>query len=240
MDSGASGRLEPRARGSLPPVTHPDWSDVGDRLQRLTRAPFPTAILGSQLHHWRLEPPLSPADLADLEDQLQVDLPDDYRSFLLQAGRGGAGPAYGLFPVRRINGRWQWEGDGADLTGLDTLSQPFPHVAAFNPAEGLPEPPAPADFTSPEAYEAAEEEYWKHHDAVAFDPEHSIGLLYLSHLGCALRHALVITGPARGHMWSDETADDNGYRPLHSADGTALTFTRWYRDWLDTVAPPKP
>ncbi|MDX6258559.1 MAG: hypothetical protein QOH84_247 [Kribbellaceae bacterium] len=224
-------------RDSLPTVTQPDWSDVPDRLKRLTRAPFASAVLGSELHHWKLESPLSLGELAELEAQLQVELPEGYRSFLLQAGRGGAGPAYGLFPVRRIAGRWQWEGDGAELSDLGTLSRPFPHVTAFNPANSLPEPPTPGDYTSPEAYEAAESEYWEHHDAVAFSPEHSIGLLYLSHLGCALRHALVITGPARGQMWSDETADGNGYSPLHDLDGAPLDFTHWYRHWLDTVAP---
>lgn len=162
-------------------------------------------------------------------------LPGEYRSFLVEAGRGGAGPAYGLFPVRRVDGRWRWEGDGADLTDLGTLGQPFPHVEAFNPADELPDPPVEEDFSSPEDFNAAEDAYWEKHDEVVYRPEHSIGLLYLCHLGCAQREALVVSGPARGRMWADDTADGGGFRPLVDGDGTPLGFARWYRQWLDNA-----
>lgn len=165
-----------------------------------------------------------------------MELPAEYRSFLLEAGTGGAGPAYGLFPVRRKDGQpWRWEGDGADLTDLGTLSQPFPHTAAFNPADGLPDPPAESDFGSVEAYEAAEDAYWAMREEIVFRPEHCIGLLYLCHLGCAYREALVISGPAKGQMWADDTADDGGFHPLTDDDGTPLGFARWYRRWLEAA-----
>jgi hypothetical protein len=216
----------------VPSVTPSDWSDVRERLARLAAAPSADDVFGSLGHGWQLEPPLLAEELAEAETQLQVKLPDDYRSFLLEAGRGGAGPAYGLFPMRRVNGRWQWEGDGATLTDLDTLGQPFPHVEAFNPADDLPEPPDEADYDSVEEFNAAEDEYTDQHDAIVFTPEHSIGLLYLCHLGCALREALVVSGPARGQMWADDTADDGGFSPLRDDDGTPLDFTRCYRRWL--------
>jgi hypothetical protein len=216
-------------------VTHADWSDVRERLARLAAAPGSAEVHGSCDHGWELEPPLTAEELAEAESQLRVELPGEYRSFLLEAGRGGAGPAYGLFPMRRISGRWQWEGDGASLTDLNTLGQPFPHIEAFNPAEGLPESPDEADYDSAEEFSAAEDTYWEHHNEVALDPKHSIGLLYLCHFGCALREALVVSGPTRGQMWADDTADDGGFRPLHDDDGMPLGFTRWYRRWLDTA-----
>lgn len=219
----------------MPDVTRSDWADVRERLSRLAAAPGAGAVFGAPSHGWKLEPPLDAVDLADLETQLRVELPGEYRSFLLQAGRGGAGPAYGLFPVRRPKGRWQWEGDGADLTDLDTLDQPFPHVEAFDPADGLPAPPDKADFESTEEFDAAENAYWEQHEAVVFHPRHSIGLLYLCHLGCAYREALVISGPARGQMWADDTAGDGGFRPLRDADGKPLGFGRWYRGWLEAA-----
>jgi len=164
---------------------------------------------------------------------LDVKLPNEYRSFLLQVSRGGTGPGYGLFPVHRVDGRWRWEGDGADLTELGTLSRSFPHTDAFNPAAALPDPPDEADFASEAEFNEAEDAYWEQHDAVAFSPEHSTGLLYLSHLGCAYREALVISGPARGQMWADDTAVDGGFRPLREPDGSPLSFTGWYRGWLE-------
>ncbi|WP_433319854.1 SMI1/KNR4 family protein [Micromonospora chersina] len=210
-----------------------DWSDVPDRLARLSTHPSAGTVFGANGHQWRREPPLTTDELAELESQLDVELPAEYRSFLLQVSRGGTGPAYGLFPVHRLDGRWHWEGDGAELTDLETLRQPFPHTDAFNPADDLPDPPDEADFDSEAKFNEAEDAYWQQHDAIAFSPEHSIGLLYLCHLGCAYREALVISGPARGQMWADDTASDGGFRPLHEPDGSPTGFTRWYRGWLE-------
>ncbi|MFI7615872.1 SMI1/KNR4 family protein [Nonomuraea terrae] len=215
-------------------MTHSDWADVPERLSRLAAVPGAGAVFGSADHGWQLGPPLEADDLADLEARLGIELPDEYRSFLLRAGCGGAGPAYGLFPVLRRNGRWTWQGDGADLTDLGTLNQPFPHVEAFNPADALPAPPEEEDFDSTEEFNAAEDAYWERHDTIVCHPRHSIGLLYLCHLGCAYREALVITGPARGQMWADGTADGTGFEPLYD-DGKPLGFARWYRRWLDAA-----
>ncbi|MCP2363112.1 hypothetical protein HD597_010132 [Nonomuraea thailandensis] len=216
-------------------MTRTDWLDVRERLSRLSALAGAQAVFGSAGHGWKLDPPLEAEELAGLEAQLGVELPGEYRSFLLQAGRGGAGPAYGLFPVRLLDGRWRWEGDGADLTDLDSLGRPFPHVEAFDPAEGLPEPPDEEDFDSTEAFDAAEEAYWERRDAVVYDRRHRVGLLYLCHLGCAYREALVISGPARGQMWADDLAGDGGFRPLYGDDGERLGFARWYRRWLEAA-----
>lgn len=212
-----------------------DWSDIPERLARLASAADSglNEVFGAVSHRWHLEPPLHAAELSEIEGQWGVELPEEYRSFLLTAGRGGAGPAYGLFPVRLVDGRWQWEGDGADLTSPDALAQPFPFTEAFDPAEGLPEPPDEEDFDSVEAFNAAEDSYWELHDAIVYAPEHAAGLLYLCHLGCALREVLVVSGESRGQMWADNTADGGGYVPLLDDGGTRLGFERWYRRWLD-------
>ncbi|MFJ5541348.1 SMI1/KNR4 family protein [Micromonospora chalcea] len=131
-------------------MTSADWSDVPERLARLAAAPGAREVFGAASHSWRLEPPLRAGELAEVEAQLGLELPGEYRSFLLEAGRGGAGPAYGLFPMRRLDGLWQWEGDGADLTDRSTLGRPFPHVEPFNPADGLPDPPDEDDYSSEE------------------------------------------------------------------------------------------
>ncbi|MEU1751540.1 SMI1/KNR4 family protein [Micromonospora matsumotoense] len=216
-------------------MTRPDWSDVPARLARLAAAPGAVEVFGSSAHGWELEPPLTAEELAEVEAQLQVELPAEYRSFLLEAGRGGAGPAYGLFPVRRLDGRWQWEGDGADLTDLGALSRPFSHVEAFNPADGLPAHPDEDDYDSEEAFTAAQDAHWEQYERLVFAPEHSGGLLYLCHLGCALREALVVSGPARGLMWADDIAEGGGFRPLRDDDGTPVGFARWYRCWLEAA-----
>ncbi|WP_251317233.1 SMI1/KNR4 family protein [Flintibacter muris] len=50
-------------------------------------------------HAHLLNPVLPPEELAAWEELTQVTLPEDYRAYLTQLGNGGAGPAYGLFPL---------------------------------------------------------------------------------------------------------------------------------------------
>ncbi|BAL85965.1 hypothetical protein AMIS_7450 [Actinoplanes missouriensis 431] len=203
-----------------------DWTDVRPRVAALAARPGLDRAFGWRWHEGLLEPPLTDAELTALEAQLGVELPGEYRSFLREVSRGGAGPAYGLFPLRRAADRWEWEGDGADITDQATLAQPFPHTEAFNPVDELPEQPDEDDGGD------AEESWWELHDRVAFSPAHSVGLIYLCHHGCALREALVVSGPSRGQMWADDRADDQGFSPVLGDDGRPLTFAGWYRKWL--------
>ncbi len=210
-----------------------DWSDVPGRLARLAAHPGAAKVFGAMAHRWRLEPPLTAAELAEVETRLRVRLPGGYRSFLLQAGRGGAGPAYGLFPLRPAGGAWGWHGDGAELTDPATLADPFPHTRAFTPVSPLPDPPDEADYPTDDAFAAAEEAYDELCRAVEL--EYQPGLLYLCHLGCAYREALVVSGPARGQMWADDTAGDGPIHPLLEPSGERVGFARWYRRWLDAA-----
>jgi hypothetical protein len=73
-----------------------DWSDVPGRLATLLEQPNAGSVFGVNGHHWLAEPPLTEDELTEVESQLGIELPDEYRAFLLQASRGGAGPAYGL------------------------------------------------------------------------------------------------------------------------------------------------
>ncbi|WP_433828444.1 SMI1/KNR4 family protein [Actinoplanes sp. CA-015351] len=208
-------------------MTEIDWSDVRPRVAALVARPDLSRAFGWDSHQGVLEPRLTADELAELEAQLGVELPGEYRSFLREVSRGGAGPAYGLFPLRGVDGLWEWVGDGASLTAREALGRPFPHTEAFNPADGLPEQP------DEEEGEDAEDAWWELHDRLVFNPAHSIGLLYLCHMGCALREALVVSGPARGQMWADDTADGSGFYPVLDDDGKPMGFARWYRRWLD-------
>ncbi|MEW2180312.1 SMI1/KNR4 family protein [Streptomyces sp. NPDC005406] len=106
------------------------WVGVRQRVQALVAAPGSNRVFGAVGHKFFLEDPLSPADLADLEGQMGVSLPEEYRTFLLHVGAGGAGPAHGVYPARLIQGRWRWEGDGAELADLSRLAEPFPRAGA--------------------------------------------------------------------------------------------------------------
>jgi hypothetical protein len=202
-----------------------DPSTVTKKLEALRAKDEKLRVFGANGHRWKLARKLTERDVSAVEKQYGVELPDDYRAFLLAVGAGGAGPAYGIFPlVHARTGGWCWDGDGATLTG--DLETPFPHAKPWN-------------MTFPEWDEEAEAEddYWARRDAwdrdVYFHPKQTTGAICICHEGCALRDWLVVTGPQRGKMWSDERADGRGLIPLKK------TFGEWYLAWLAKAARVK-
>lgn len=183
------------------------------------------SVFGSEAHGFLLHPPLPEEELCAFEQTHDVQLPGDYRTFLARVGRGGAGPYYGLFDLHQMDdgfGFTTWkQGDG--FVGI--LANPFPFVAEWNDLTGQP---------SDELMEADEAEYEKQMDA--FEARYWAqlnGAIPICHLGCALRHWLVITGPEAGNVWMDGRAEYTGLHPLVSTGSDRVSFLLWYRDWLD-------
>ncbi|HEY0698134.1 MAG TPA: SMI1/KNR4 family protein, partial [Micromonospora sp.] len=205
-------------------------SGVAERVRALADRPGADSVFGATMgrfgHRFQLEPPLTATELADLEGRIRVRLPEDYRSFLLEVGRGGAGPYSGHFPLRTVAGRWQWLGP-ADDVDLDRVADAFPHTEAYNPDDDLEPEPQREQFASEADYEAARQEWCFRADAHYEDPMLVAGTVPLAHQGCGYFNRLIVSGPRRGEIWSDDRACDRGFNPL----GTS--FGRWYLDWLD-------
>ena len=68
-------------------------------MNQLRHADRTLSIFGSRSHRYRLGPTLSVSALAEYEEHLGVQLPIEYRLFLIRIGHGGAGPYYGLFSL---------------------------------------------------------------------------------------------------------------------------------------------
>ncbi|MET8825326.1 SMI1/KNR4 family protein [Streptomyces sp. NPDC004610] len=216
------------------------WVGIRDRVEALRDRPGSGTVFGMQGHGWVLDGTLSAAELAELESWLGVRLPEEYRGFLREVGAGGAGPSYGVFPVRREEGRWAWDGDGGDLTETARLAEPFPgRVHAPEVLERLAASrPEEEDFTidgefAEDAFDDAMETWEERRSDVMFAVERTVGAVALCHRGCALRQWLVVSGPHRGTMWADDRADEADLEPLLDATGAPLTFARWYLDWLE-------
>jgi hypothetical protein len=213
------------------------WVGVRERVLALAGASAAGSrpVFGASGHRFRLEPVLSPAQLAELEAQIGVRLPQEYRSFLLAVGAGGAGPAYGVFPVQRAQGRWRWTGDGADLADWSRLAEPFP-VQGPDPTvvrKLLAECPEEEESDGIEDFDTAYEDWDRRWVEVMWNPERTVGAIAICHLGCAGRQWLVISGPERGRIWSDDRVDEVDLAPLLTEHGRPVTFARWYLDWLD-------
>ncbi|SED03151.1 SMI1 / KNR4 family (SUKH-1) [Streptomyces sp. 3213] len=216
-------------------MTDQQWVGVRQRVEAAAAGPAGSKVFGALGHKWVVEDPLTQGELAELEAQTGVRLPEEYRAFLLHVGAGGAGPAYGLFPVRRAQGRWRWEGDGAEMVDLARLAEPFPDRGP-DPAlleELLAQCPEEEDFDAVEDFDAAMEAWDERWGAVTFAPERTVGAIVISHLGCAQREWLIISGSHRGTIWSDCRVDDVDLAPLLDENGTPVRFARWYTDWLE-------
>lgn len=224
----------PTAAPTLLCMTDQLWAGIRQRVEALAASPASDEVFGAMGHRWVLEEPLSHAELAELEAQVGVRLPEEYRTFLCRVGAGGAGPAYGVFPVRRVRGHWRWEGDGAELADLSRLTEPFP--------EQGPDPkvleelasrcPEEADYEEAEDFDTAMEEWEERFDSIMFNPDRTVGAIVISHRGCALRDWLVISGAHQGTIWTDDRADEVDLAPRLNDDRTPVTFARWYTDWL--------
>jgi len=160
----------------------------------------------------------------EFEVEHRIGLPEDYRSFLINLGNGGAGPYYGIFKLGEMDNSHdsqQWE-EGDGFVGV--LSKPFPHMERWNDVTGEPE-----ETDDEEAYERALEEF----DQRYWTADNVNGAIPICHEGCALRDWLVITGREAGHMWHDARADQEGLYPIKIGKKKRVTFLEWYVHWLN-------
>lgn len=171
-----------------------DVAEASRQLARLREADRNFTVFGASSHRYEFEPRLPESELRVWEREHGIELPPEYRAFLSELGNGGAGPFYGVFPLG------MWDGSGGPLESwvdaAGDLRAPFPHREAWN----LP----PSRLERPEDFESDEEEdAWNE----ALDAEYYArsllnGAFWICHHGCALRTALVVTGPERGNVWS--------------------------------------
>lgn len=202
-----------------------DSSSILDTLATLQSAP--PSVFGADVHGFRLNPPMTEAQVLGFEQAHGITLPSDFREFLTAVGNGGAGPFYGLFPLGQMDDNFamrDWQENDATV---GDLSQPFRLEAAWNDLTGMPEN---------ELVDLDESEYWRRMDAFErtyWGAALMNGAIPICHEGCALRVWLVLTGPQRGFLWEDRRSEYKGVRPVRMADGIAATFLSWYEEWLN-------
>jgi len=206
-------------------VMSPGSQTILRDFQKLRTADWRRDFFGSSKHQFRITQPLSEATVREFEKKHAIQLPQDYRCFLLEVGNGGAGPYYGLFRLGETDSGWghsSWaEGDGF----VGDLSKPFPHTEAWNDLTGKPHDENENEEIYEQQVTAFEERY--------FTSANVNGAIPICHIGCALRQWLIVTGPEAGNVWCDDRADWKGLFPLIGKTGGRVTFYRWYRDWLD-------
>ncbi|GIJ48798.1 hypothetical protein Val02_56840 [Virgisporangium aliadipatigenens] len=206
------------------------WRGIRDRVLRLAGAASEDQVFASGAHGFALESPMTEDEIAGVESALQVRLPEEYRSFLRQVGAGGAGPAYGVFPLRQVPEGWEWAADETHRTDPDRLREPFtPHHVNGRLIDPLElRMPYQYDFEYRDDYEAQRRRW---HETL-WHPDRTAGAVCLCDEGCLRRYWLVVTGDERGMIWRDHRVDGVDLAPLFDPYGKRLTFGRWYLNWL--------
>lgn len=224
-----------------------DWQQVTKRLARLRENDPEFKVFGARTrgtgHGWELPPALTAEQVEEAETQFRIRFPEDYRSFLLEVGAGGAGPGYGLPALSKGPDGWRWVNDGGD-TQLDLLD-----IAALSQKQieqkweqHETSQPRREDYQSHDAYDAAYGA-WRAADEALYDRQF-IGSVPLSHQGCGWYEWLVITGPERGsvRVIGDDiypVADSFGAYYLEWLDKAEAELARRYAADEPSTAPPK-
>ena len=189
-------------------MTADDVEKLHDFLSQMREWDPEFRVHGSLRHKYRLGPPLSERELQAFEREHRIVLPADYRSFLKNAGDGGAvrsnapvlavnagaGPACGLLPL-------------AEAVEECDPSRPFPLSEAV------------------EAQTFQGIERWG-------DGEAYPGVLQLCYVGSAGYDFLVVNGPAYGTMWGADV-DIRNFTLI--APSFEAWYCRWMERLVDTV-----
>jgi hypothetical protein len=156
-----------------------------EKFQRLKELDAGLSFFGAKEHRYVLNPPVPESVIAEFEGKYGVVIPTEYREFLLYVGDGGAGPYYGLYPLKYTYEQMGWIEPG-------DIRKPFPLDRRWNEQ----------DYAEPGEY----------YDLPA-DADLHDGCIMLSHQGCAYWSFLVVSGKERGKVWDDFTSADGGMRP---------------------------
>jgi len=210
-----------------------DIGKIRQDLQQIRTLDQELKIFGAFGHHWRLNPPAKERQVASFEKKYRVRLPENYRTFLIELGNGGAGPYYGIFPLDQ-------DYDGKDLSRgmrqgtLGDPSLPFPHQTDWNlPPSFFAQSPEYQTLTQ-EEYDRAQEAWNKKLIAEYWPGRFMDGAIPICEVGCALQQYLVVTGPGAGGIWADYRADNRGIRRVLDQNGRPLFFAEWYLQWLES------
>lgn len=134
-------------------------------------------LFGAENHEYEMVPVWTQEDITQFEQKWRIELPEDYKVWLLHMGTGGAGPYYGL--ENPDDGVYAVLGYDDEL---NAVSDPFQFTEAWNWNYDWFD-----DSKEEEEWEALEHEY--------FDPKWSAGMLRISDFGCGVSMNLVVKGP---------------------------------------------
>jgi len=228
------------------------------KLEKLRSLDKKFEAFGASSHHYRFNKKLSEAKVLEFEAKYQIQLPKDYRAFLIELGDGGVGPYYGINKLAEVipdyhqndiailkdkfafTEDWNWSPkifkmfDFLQGGKLGQLQEYFHQKYLMTSEWEVPKEEWEAikllsGKVDDEVTDFFSNIFWESYYSREIDK----GSIQICEYGCALRFRLIITGSERGKIWFDERADRNGISPEKNDNGEKLNFINWYMKWLD-------
>jgi len=180
-------------------------------------------VFGAGNHRYEINLPVTISDVDAFEKNYGVELPDCYKSFLLNIGNGGrsylcsgAGPFFGIYPFgHHIDDLIQ----GKVENHLKKRCALHPNISEKEWDKKLE--PLYADDIPDEDYEELNGNLYG-------------GILPIGSQGCSFIHGLVLNGPYRGMIINLDRGELSP--PKFSED---IHFLNWYERWLDEIISGK-
>ncbi len=194
-------------------------NQIKQKLSKLKKLDVDFKIFASHLHKYKLGKCKTEKEIAEFESKYDIKLPTEYRAFLKQVGDGGAGPHYGMEPLK--NGPLD-DLEEKSKSELIDPSKPFLFTKAWN-----------FDWKKIEKEKQSEVE-WDQKNDEYFDTKWSNGLLRICDFGWGTFINLVVNGKEHGKIWTDARINDEGIHPeQYFSKQKGITFLDWYEAWLD-------
>lgn len=178
-------------------------------------------LFGADSHKYFVGETVNNEEILKFEKDYTIELPKDYKAFLLHIGNGGisfadsaAGPGYGIYPL-----------------GKNTNELIYENTELYLKEDAKIHPKMSDEFWS-DLNKNIED-----NDAISteeFDLELGkifSGLLPVGTQGCSYYHALVLNGEFKGRVVN---VDSDRQKPYFAFESN---FLDWYERWLDEIIP---
>ncbi len=194
-----------------------------EKLQKAKETDIHFKVFGAGSHRYNINPPVSIFEVDAFEQHYGIQLPECYRSFILNIGNGGrsylhsgAGPFFGIYPL----------GDNLNDLIHRNVHLHLKKTCSLGPKISTTEwdeiiEPLYEDDVTDEDFETLNGNLYG-------------GILPLGSQGCSYIHALVLNGPYKGRILNLDKAEQ--IPPVFSEHNN---FLDWYENWLDEIISGK-
>ena len=192
---------------------------IKDKLPQAKKADESLKVFGADSHKYQLKEPVTAAEVAKFEEKYGVNLPDCYKSFILQVGNGGisyaksaAGPFYGIYPF------------GENVNGLiyDDTEKYLKNNCVIYP--GISDQDWGVLTAKIDGDDDISDEDYEKELGKIFG-----GILPIGAQGCSFIHGIIINGAHKGRIVNLSL---DRQTPRFTFEHN---FLDWYERWLDEV-----